>query len=660
MTTYDEAMTALRAADASGNTEDAKRLAVIADSLKNKPAEPRSFGAEIGRQVGLTARAAVEGMSALPNMIGDALGLKSTEAVSGLLTRIGIPVPENGTERVAQDAAKGMAGAVPFVAGGNLMAGAARPLTQAMGKVLGASPLAQVAGGGMGGGAAGAAREAGAGPGVQTAVGFAAGALPFMAPAGAAGAIRAGLRGPESNIAPAVERIERFRETGVEPTPSQAFQTHTGQATESYLSRSPGGHGQMRDNALKQAEDLGKRTDEVASILAGKTSPMIAGRAVEEGITGEGGFLDHFKDTSKALYDRLDQYLPAEKPVKVDNLTRTLDRLTTPTKGAEEVSKLLMNSKVVEVRQALKTDLGGVPGKTLSILGADGKPISTIQIGGKAPSDAIPFAAMKELRSRVGEMLGDPTLTSEIPRRQLKALYASLSADMKSAVEATGSKDAVSTFNRANQYTRAGHARIDNVLQPVLDKKAPENIFSAALSGSKDGDTTIHSIMNSLPDSSQKVLAATVLRKLGRATPSSQSAEGDAFSAATFLTNWNRISPEAKRSLFSRFGPKYVENVNKIAKTAEDIVGSGKVYANPSGTAPALTLQHTVGGAVLALLMGHPAIAAGLAGENAISLAVAKRMTDPKFVDWLAKGTDAPISSLALQLNLLSQKQEQE
>src|SRR5690349_16776215 len=41
----------------------------------------RDLGSDLVRQVGLTARAGVEGVTALPNMVGDALGLRSTEAV---------------------------------------------------------------------------------------------------------------------------------------------------------------------------------------------------------------------------------------------------------------------------------------------------------------------------------------------------------------------------------------------------------------------------------------------------------------------------------------------------------------------------------------------------------------------------------------------------
>src|SRR4051812_24462085 len=55
----------------------------------------RSTLEELGRQVGLTARAGVRGVTALPNMVGDSLGLQSSDAVEGAMDKLGLPRPEN-------------------------------------------------------------------------------------------------------------------------------------------------------------------------------------------------------------------------------------------------------------------------------------------------------------------------------------------------------------------------------------------------------------------------------------------------------------------------------------------------------------------------------------------------------------------------------------
>ncbi|MGH9697952.1 MAG: hypothetical protein ACRD52_00665 [Candidatus Acidiferrales bacterium] len=370
--------------------------------------------------------------------------------------------------------------------------------------------------------------------------------------------------------------------------------------------------------------------------------------------------MEDFRDTSHMLFSKLDEYVPQDAISPVANTQHVLAKLSKPTPGAEKTSKLLVNSKILQVRGALAADIASKPPtKTIEILGPDGSPISKIEIGGTPARGGLPYFALKELRSRIGEMIGDSRLTSEIPRRQLKALYGAITDDMKATVQIYGGEDGMRAFNRANHYVKAGHERIDSVLQPVADQNLPERIFSAAASGTRQGDSTIHAVMQSLPAKQQRVVSAAVLRMMGVAPPSAQTAEGELFSVSRFLTNWAAMSPEAKRSLFSRFGSGYVENLNKIAKVAQDIRQGGEVYANPSGTAPVFFLQSTIGGAVIAMMMGHLGIAGTIVGENIFSRIVAQKILNPSFGDWLAKYATLPIAALPVALNQLSQSREQ-
>jgi hypothetical protein len=91
------------------------------------PAEAKRFlggpedRAAVGRQLGLTARAGVMGLTAIPNMIGNAFGLRSSQTISDALTKLGLPEPQNATERVVQDVAGGMAGAGSVAKGSELV-----------------------------------------------------------------------------------------------------------------------------------------------------------------------------------------------------------------------------------------------------------------------------------------------------------------------------------------------------------------------------------------------------------------------------------------------------------------------------------------------------------------------------------------------------------
>lgn len=89
-----------------------------------------------------------------------------TDAMADMLTRIGVPEPRTQAERIVQATAAGAAGAGGTVAAGKALqaaAGAARPITQQVARMVASQPALQVAGGAGAGLAGQAAQEAGAG-----------------------------------------------------------------------------------------------------------------------------------------------------------------------------------------------------------------------------------------------------------------------------------------------------------------------------------------------------------------------------------------------------------------------------------------------------------------------------------------------------------------
>lgn len=552
-----------------------------------------------------------------------------------------------------------MAAVLPIVEAGRVLSEAEYlpAAVRRAGGLLSSGPGTQTAAAGAGASAGHLAGAAGAGPTGRFVASLLGSAVPGMAPSalyGAKGAI-SGVRGAGDAMLSNARRAA-FEREGVTPSPSQVYQTGALQGAEAVLARNPSSHKIMRDFAEEQAKQLSGAVERAARVLSERSSPMMAGRSIEDGIREPGGFMDRFRETSNALYDALDGFVPADTLASTDNTMQLLDKLTRPTPGAEQTSKLLSNARIIEVRKALSSDLSGKPTtKMIEILGSDGEPISSVSIGGAPPRAGLPYSALKELRTKVGELISDTGITSDIPRRQLRALYGAITQDMKTAVEKTGSGRALKIFDRANRYVRAGHQRIDSVLQPILNRDLPERVYEAAVSGTKKGDSTIHAVMQSLPSESQRVVASTVLRRLGTAVASRQGATGEMFSVSRFLTNWASMSAEARRSLFSRFGPRYVEDLNRLAGIAEDIRNGGEVYANPSGTAPSLILQGTVFGAVMSLFTGHVEIPAATAATQALGYFAARKFADPRFVAWLSKYAYAPVSMLPIALNDLGQ-----
>lgn len=112
--------------------------------------------------------------------------------------------------------------------------------------------------------------------------------------------------------------------------------------------------------------------------------------------------------------------------------------------------------------------------------------------------------------------------------------------------------------------------------------------------------------------------------------------EGAEFSAQTFLTNWNKLSPEARRALFDRYGPSFSKDMDRIARVAENIKTGAQVYANPPGTANRLAAL-TYGGALVSSLFTGGTV--GLLSAGAGLNLLARGLTKPWVVRWLADST---------------------
>jgi len=182
-----------------------------------KPARPRSE--ELLRQLGLTARAGIEGGLALPSMIANvpyavtdvALGLAQKAGIdvptlqqrgisatrSGQIIAdiLGLPKAETQLEQGVQSISQAMAGA----GGSARMAEAAArrltgPISQQVAQTLATSPLAQTVAGGTAASATEAVKEMGGGTGAQLAAGLLGGAV---VPGGGGAAQAVGRAAPE-------------------------------------------------------------------------------------------------------------------------------------------------------------------------------------------------------------------------------------------------------------------------------------------------------------------------------------------------------------------------------------------------------------------------------------------------------------------------------
>jgi len=621
--------------------------------VKAPAAAPRSTPQELARQLGLTVRHGVAGVLALPGMAADVLGgtynkaadliagekngfrfIPTAAALQQNMSTLGLPAPENATERVVGDVASSMAGTGASAALGKVLSNATNAVVANVGTKLQQGMGAQTAAAASGGAAAGITRENGGGVGAQ----IAAGILGSLTPAGLPAALREGarrlLRGGEEGRQAVEQAIKLFGEAaGTTPSLAQATGGRTASALESMFAKVPGGAGVISKFAQRQADDMQAAVQKLSDDLAPGASAVNAGEAIQRGVQA---FKQGFKDAQGSLYEKLGELLPQSQPITVDRTRQALANMTAEIEGAPNLSKWFKNNRIEGIQKALNADLElatQVPGQ------------SSVMPLAPAPA-ALPYEAIKKLRTLVGNEITDGSLVSDVPRSKWKALYGALSEDLGDAAKAAGPR-AEEAWAKANDFTSQHMQRLEE-LSGIVNRDAPEKIFSAAISGTAEGDTVIKRVMSALPQEERNQVAAGVLQRMGRAVAGQQNAMGDAFSPETFLTSLAKMNPAARQTIFGATSSEdLLQRLGKIAKISETRREGGKVFANPSGTASAGTqvaIGSGLGGAAVhALSTGDvlPLLAATapIAGSNI----GARIMTSPATLQMAATKTPIPV-----------------
>lgn len=766
MATLEQIEQALRAADAAGNADDARRLAQaykqqrdsmpITDLPAVQAERPDFSGVTStvdstasGRQADgwmagplrdamFGARSLLKGGGSLLGAIGgDALGALETKLTGRpvasfrdnadrLADTLGLPQAQTAGDRVLGDIGEALTGTgLTLGAGGALTAGrsiaptlgsagaSAAPrlaptLGEKAGEFLVAQPGLQVASTLGGSAAAGGTREAGGGVGMQLAAGLlgglAPGAVPRLptsgvVPAVAANTTRRVLRG--NDVAALDRRLGEFAEAGVQPSMGQATGNRVLQATETLLGSVPGSAGVIDRFAQRQAGQFGNRIDEVASSLVPggqAVDPEMAGLAIRQGIAGPGGFKEASRAESNALYQALDELIPQESRVDISNVQAALRDLNQAIPGAPATSRLFQNARLGSIEGGLIDDTQGVqalltqPGmqeqadayrgylqtqarsvemenarrKSLGMTVMEPVPTAdqieqnVMATLGNMTDNRLPYEALQKLRSLVGREIDNANFGSDVPRSMWRPVYAALSRDMEEAVKATGNPKATEALTNANQYHSRYVDQLENI-DSIIGGKNGEEAFLAAVRGAKDGPTRIRSIMQALPEDQKKMVSSAFIRRMGRAIGSQQTDENDVFSMNTFLTNYANTSPEARKILFGTYGPEFERNLQTIAKATSRIREGSKVFANPSGTGGRYALIGQVAGtastAGTLAATGNPGWAfislASSVGNAATSNVLARFMTTPKYVNWLARTSEKPTGELLAQLQVL-------
>jgi hypothetical protein len=405
-----------------------------------------------------------------------------------------------------------------------------------------------------------------------------------------------------------------FFNQGVTPTPGAVSGSRPIQIAEQTLSYTPGGSSVMQGVAERTVGQMGDRVKSLAETLGRRMSPQAVGGVLKEGAKAAG---ERFATRREVLDEAIEQTIGGNAMVPVAN------------------AQALIGEMRATLRMAPKS-------LNASLAGAIKELDNLIQDAG-ANGGAIPFTALRKLRTRIGQDLKRPDAAGYRPGEQqyIARIYGALSEDIKAAAEAAG-PDAAKALKTHDRYVRL----LRNTNLPALDKivaaKADEDAFRLVMQGSDRGASNLARLRMSLKSEEWDELASTVLYRMGQAKPGQQGApvellgEGDTFSPNSFLTNLAKLSPEARKALFG--GTRYAElagNLDDLAKIAASLKDSEKM-ANPSGTGRTILFSALAWGGGQAM-SGNLSGAATTVGSTVVApWAAAKLLTSPAFTRWLA------------------------
>lgn len=241
----------------------------------------------------------------------------------------------------------------------------------------------------------------------------------------------------------------------------------------------------------------------------------------------------------------------------------------------------------------------------------------------------------KNLRDK---FMKDGLRGSEIETRAMDIVDAA-ELDIEEGLVAVGKLDAAKIFQKARESAAERYRLIDDVIEPILGKRADrsgEGVFGAIERLSRGDATTLGKFMKALPADEAGAVRATVVSRLGRATPGQQDAAGDAFSLSRFLTNWNdeKLSKEAKAALFGGELRAALDDIARIAQGSKE----AQRYANNSNTGGTNLFNAMINGApfgVAALDLGTAAMAG--AGSVLAQQISGRLLSSPAFARWLAR-----------------------
>ena len=280
-----------------------------------------------------------------------------------------------------------------------------------------------------------------------------------------------------------------------------------------------------------------------------------------------------------------------------------------------------------------------------------------------AKAGKLTFEVLKDFRSSLGNNLADAKARGAMtgPDKKLDELYGYITRDMDAMIDAAG-PEAQAAYKIANDYTKeklgAGTGSMSFVKEVIQKGRVDAtDALDFALRKTDKTGTRLAKLKEELSPEEFEVISGFLMGRMGLPTAGKQgvSAVGEGaidavevladkgFSPNRFLTNYNKLAPEAQQILFGS-DPALKNSLDNFTVVLERVAKDAESMSNPSGTARVLGAMGmfspaAVGAGVEAVTGAGALYDLGFT-SIALPMGSAKLMTNSRFVNWLAKGVE--------------------
>lgn len=506
---------------------------------------------------------------------------------------------------------RGAAGALMF---GGLARGAsnvATGVTQNALATFGARPVLDT----VAGGAAGAGAEAGRVSGIPggEAIGTLAGGL-----AGYSGAQRfANAVAPKvpTAVAQAAER------QGVQMIPGDTGGTATRILT-SGAKASPLSAGPIRTQARQSQAQLEQAASRASASQGERMTTDKAGEAVRQAATN---YIERTSARGETLYNAAYQSAGGVRAIKPVKTIQALD---------EQIARLKQNPT---------DEAAGMVGELTAFR--------------DRIANGVSIQGLRDARTSLSAGVYDGKLRSNQVQGMWKKILGNVAGDIDAGLRAAGKNKAAELFRRADAFHSQKVEHIDEVLSPLLGReKGGEQIIETLeqmARGKAGGNARLSRLLGEMSPQEAGQIRATLIERIGKASPGQQDETGQVFSSDAFLTSWNKMTPQAKASLFPN--EEMRRNLNDIALISANMKQSNSM-ANFSNTAMAVGGGGQSVGAVALGVAVSPIASAVIGGGQYLT---GKLLASPGFARWLARAPKNPRAAMKYseQLSVLGTRE---